>query len=122
VYFTRRNGVSRQFVFKLHNALRITMKFPEAYDFVRAIWVSPSVMKINAQVFAALLGIQTVQGAIFHKQGNFLRCGFTHILRNTAPDFATSHNYDDVDDVRLHTDRSRKFLRDSEFRPVPDAQ
>jgi hypothetical protein len=119
MYFTRRNGLSRQFLFKLHNALRITLKFPQAYVFVGAIWVSPAVIKINAQAFAAFLGVKTVQGALFHKQGNFSRHGFTPVLRHGSADVITAADCEDVDDynVRLYTDMSRKFLRDVEFRP-----
>jgi hypothetical protein len=119
MYFTRRNGLSRQFVFKLHNALRITMKFPQAYEFVGAIWVSPAVIKVNAPAFAALLGVKTVQGALFHKQGSFSRHGFTPVLRHGSADLTTASDCDDVDDynVRLYTDRSRKFLRDVNFPP-----
>jgi hypothetical protein len=119
MYFTRRNGFSRQFEFKLHNALRVTMKYPKAYEYVGAIWISPSVTKVNACAFANLLGIQTVQGALFHKQGNFSRHGFTHLLRQSSPEFASSPDCDDVDDynVRLYTDRSQRFLRDRTLEP-----
>jgi hypothetical protein len=119
MYFTRRSGVGRQFDFKLFNALCITAKYPSAYEFVGAVWISPNVMKIHAQPFANLLGIHTVQGGLFHKQGNFSRYGFSHIFRHVAPDFALSPDCDDVDDynVRLYTDKSNRFFREREFAP-----
>lgn len=114
MYFTRRNGAARQFDYKLYNALCITNKFPEAYEHVGAIWVSPTVMKINSQAFAKLLGIHAVQGGLFHKQGNFPRHGFQNIPGAThqIPECA------DVDDynVRLFTDRMHRFTKGGEFR------
>jgi hypothetical protein len=120
MYFTRRNGVCRQFDYKLYNALCITMKFPNAYEFVGAIWISASIMKIHAQAFANLLGVHTVQGALFHKQGNFARHGFTHVFRQSAPHLSDCDNVDDYN-VRLYIDRSQRFLRGREFQPIPDS-
>jgi hypothetical protein len=122
MYFTRRNGIGRQFDYKLHNALRITMHFPDGYEFVGAVWISGTVMKIHAAAFANLLGIQTVQGGLFHKQGNFSRYGFAHVFKHSSPDLADAPACDDVDDytVRLYTDQSRRFLRDKEFQPLVD--
>ena len=114
MYFTRRNGAARQFDFKLYNALCITNRYPEAYDHVGAIWVTPTVMKIKAPAFAHLLGIHAVQGGLFHKQGNFSRHGFQNIpgAVHRIPECA------DVDDynVRLFTDRLNRFVRGGEFR------
>lgn len=114
MYFTRRNGAARQFDFKLYNALCITSKYPEAYEHVGAIWITQTVMKINSQAFANLLGIHAVQGGLFHKQGNFSRHGFQNIP-------GSSHcipECEDVDDynVRLFTDRLNRFVRGGEFR------
>jgi hypothetical protein len=113
MYFTRRSGVGRQFDFKLYNALCITSKFPDA------VWISPNVTKIHAQPFAKMLGIHTVQGGLFHKQGNFSRYGFSHIFKHVTPEFALSPSCEDVDDynVRLYTDKSNRFFREREFAP-----
>jgi hypothetical protein len=79
-------------------------------------------MKIHAAAFANLLGIQTVQGGFFHKLGNFSRYGFAHIFKHSSPDLADGPACEDVNDynVRLYTDKSRKFLRDKEFQPLVD--
>jgi hypothetical protein len=120
MYFTRRNGIARQFEYKLYNALCITLAFPESYEFVGAIWISDTVMKINAHSFANLLGIQTVQGGLFHKQGNFSRHGFHHIFKSGSPDLAKLPECAEVDDynIRLYTDELNRFVRGTELRLV----
>ncbi|OHT06831.1 hypothetical protein TRFO_25078 [Tritrichomonas foetus] len=118
LYFTRRNGAARQFDFKLYNALCITSKFPEAYNYVGAIWVTQNVMKIHSQIFANLLGIHSIQGGLFHKQGNFSRHGFIHVYKQSTMNLQKSPLCDDVDDynVRLYTDRRNRFCRGCMFR------
>jgi hypothetical protein len=118
MYFTRRNGIARQFEYKLYNALSITAAFPDSYEFVGAIWVSDRVMKIHAAAFANLLGIHTVQGGLFHKQGNFSRHGFDHIFKTSCLELAKMPECKEVDDyqVRLYTDRLNRFVRGGEAR------
>lgn len=113
MYFTRRNGAARQFDFKLYNALCITAKFPDSYKYVGAVWINQTVMKINSQIFANLLGIHAIQGGLFHKQGNFSRHGFTHIYKQSTINLQKCPLCDDVDDynVRLYQDRLNRFCR-----------
>jgi hypothetical protein len=113
MYFTRRNGLARQFEYKLHNALCITAAFPAAYEFVGAVWVCDRLMKISAAAFANLLGIHTVQGGLFHKQGNFSRHGFEHVFKVSSAELAKMPECAEVDDyqVRLYTDRMNRFVR-----------
>jgi hypothetical protein len=117
MYFTRRNGLARQFEFKLYNALAITSAFPESYELVGAVWVTDRVMKINARAFAGLLGIHTVQGGLFHKQGNFSRHALDHVFKMTAPEIGKLPECAEVDDyqVRLYTDRLGRFVRGTQL-------
>ena len=121
-YFMRRNGAIRQFDCKLFNALRITLKYPDAYEYVGAIWITNSIMKIDSQIFAHLLNIHAVQGGLFHKQGNFSRHGFQHILRSSSISLMKSPECSDVDDyqVRLYQDKSVNGYRDGYFRFTRD--
>lgn len=117
MYFTRRNGAGRRFDFKLYNALCITKAFPTAYALIGAAWIGPTVMKIQSQIFANLLGIHAVQGGLFHKQGNFSRHGFQQVMRNSPVALGLNVDLRDVDDysVRLFTDQHNRFSRDTEF-------
>jgi hypothetical protein len=117
MYFTRRNGLARRFEYKLYNALAITNAFPEAYEFVGAIWVTDRIMKIHARAFAGLLGIHTVQGGLFHKQGNFSRHGLDHLFKITVPEIGKMAECAEVDDyqIRLYTDAQGRFVRGMEL-------
>ena len=114
LYFSRRNGAARQFDFKLYNALCITEKYPDAYEHVGAMWINDTIMKINSNVFAELLGIHAIQGGLFHKQGNFSRHGFVHVYKQNFRDLKNTL-CSDVDDynVRLYTDNLHKLTRGS---------
>lgn len=117
LFFTRRNGIGRVFPIKLYHALLITKKFPDSYWYTGVMWVTETVMKVNAHVFANLLGIHAVQGGLFHKQGNFTRHQFTQIMIQNSPQFQAMPECADVDDfsVRLFTDPQNRFSRDTEY-------
>lgn len=117
MYFTRRNGISRRFDFKLYNALCITKAFPNAYPYVGIMWIGQNIMKVHSQTFAHLLGIHAVQGGLFHKQGNFSRHGFIQVHKQSPESLALNIDMRDVDDynVRLFTDQENRFSRDKEF-------
>jgi hypothetical protein len=116
-FFTRRNGIGRVFPIKLYHALLITKEFPDAYFYTGVIWVTNTVFKVNAALFANLLGIHSVQGGLFHKQGNFTRHKYSQIMIQSSPEFAAMPECSDVDDfyIRLFTDPQERFTRDSEY-------
>jgi len=122
IYFQKRKGMARRFDYKLYNALLITKAQPQLYGSIGAIWVSSDVMKIDSEIFANLIGISTVQGGLFHKQGNFPRHGFQHIYKNSCQELIMNPNCADVDDhiVRLFCDKLRRFTRDKEFVVLED--
>lgn len=117
IFFTRRNGIGRVFPIKLYHALLITKAFPDAYWYTGVMWITKTVMKVNAQILAALLGIHAVQGGLFHKQGNFSRHNFTQIMIQNSPDFEALPECSDVDDfsIRLFTDSQNRFTRDTPY-------
>jgi hypothetical protein len=114
LYFTRRSGDGRKFLFKLYHALLITNEHASAYSYVGAKWINGKVMKINAQSFGHLLGIAASQPGFFHSQGYFPKNGFVQVQKES--DVATSLPGDiaDVDDlnVRLFTDEHGRFVKD----------
>lgn len=81
------------------------------------MWIGPTLMKINSQTFAALLGIHAIQGGLFHKQGNFSRHGFQQIQKSSPHAMQLNLDLRDVDDynIRLFTDQFNRFSRDTEF-------
>lgn len=98
-YFSRRNGIGRRFDVKLRNALRITSKFPELYPLVGVMRLSDSIFKVDGRVFGRLLGINAINGGLFHRQGNFTRHGYARIFLNDYPELKASPITGDVDDI-----------------------
>lgn len=90
-FFTRKNNSNCRFPHKLYNALILSELRPEFVDLVGCQWVDDKTIKINREKFARLLGIKSVEGSLFHKQGNFPSHGFVEVdpqvVRSQFPDF-----------------------------------
>lgn len=110
-YFGRKNNVNRRFEHKLWNALRITSAFPNMTKLVGVVWVTDTVMKVYKHPFARLLNITAIDGALFHKQGNFTRHGFVTLNDTEAKAKVPPEHLHDVDfrDVLLLTHRTLQF-------------
>lgn len=110
-YFARKNNVNRRFEHKLWNALRITTAFPNLIKIVGVMWVSHNVIKVYKHVFARLLNINSIEGGLFHKQGNFTRHGFILITEPSARETLSPDVLMDVDfkDVVLITHKQDAF-------------
>ena len=119
LFFMKRNGYGRLFPFKLYHALLITKAFPEAYQYTGVKWVSETIIKVNGAVFASLLGIHSVSGGLFHRQGNFSRHHFEQVLKKDHPELNGSPDIMDVDDltIMLFIDQENRFTRDTEYNP-----
>lgn len=117
IFFRKRNGLGRMFPIKLYNALLITKKYPESFKYIGVKWVGKDLILVNSKTFAALLGIRSVQGGLFHKQGNFSRHNFLQVMRTSIKDSALISLCREVDDfnVRLYTDMHNRFNRDKPF-------
>ena len=63
----------------LFNALKISEAFPEYQNYVGVEWLTAKIFKVNKFQFARLLAIGTIDGSLFHKQGNFTTHGFIQV-------------------------------------------
>lgn len=95
----------------------ITKTFPDSYPFIGVVWVTDRVFKVNSTIFAYLLGIHSIQGGLFHKQGNFSRHNYQQVLKQNSHDIETNVDISDVDDflIRLFIDSENRFSRDTEY-------
>jgi hypothetical protein len=59
-----------RFLHKLVNALKITELDRSNFSLVGVAWVNDNVIKVDKVKFARFLGIKSVDGSLFHKQGN----------------------------------------------------
>ena len=107
-FFRRKNNSNCRFPHKLYDALILSELKPEFIDLVGCQWVDDTTIKINRENFARLLGIKSVEGSLFHKQGNFPSHGFIEvdpqIVRARFPDF-------DFGKDRLLTHKDGVFVR-----------
>lgn len=78
-YFHKKNNSNARFPHKLYNAICLGIAFPEYMKFIGVAWLSRSVIHVSKNRFARLLGIKTVDGSLFHRQGNFPSCGFVEL-------------------------------------------
>ena len=110
-YFSKKNNVNRRFEHKLWNALRITSVFPQMDKIVGCVWASDKIIKVYKTPFAFLLGITTIDGGLFHKQGNFTRHGFTDMSEFDARASLPIEQLTDVDFREVHL----VYTRDGTF-------
>jgi hypothetical protein len=83
-FFRKKNHTTGRFVHKLYNALKITTEDSFYFEYIGVEWVSEDIFKINKRIFARLLSIKTVDGSLFHQQGNFPSHGFVELSHAEA--------------------------------------
>jgi hypothetical protein len=102
-FFRRKNHINSRFTHKLYNALKLN-QLGEIYKDVSGVeWISPEILKVNKIGFARLLGITSIEGSLFHKQGNFSTHGFVEL---------------GLDDLReaFGEARAKELIRNSDYR------
>ena len=101
--FQRKNNINCRFIHKLYNALQFTRMFPNYTEMIGVQFITKNVLKVNKHCFARLLNIKTIDGGLFHGQGNFPSIGFKELTKDEAEVYCDGVNIDDVnfDDIRL---------------------
>jgi hypothetical protein len=112
-FFKRKNTSSSRFLHKLFNALKIADIEPRYRHFIGVEWVTETVLRVDKTNFARLLGIKTIDGSLFHRQGNFPSHGFVELTIEEArrilrPDLLRGV---DFEEVRLLRHEPRMFVR-----------
>lgn len=75
-FFRRKNHPNSRFSHKVYNALQISEKVPHLRKFIGLSWLSNTVMRVENNIFGRLIGITSIAGGLFHRQGNFTSHGF----------------------------------------------
>jgi hypothetical protein len=78
-FFQRKNNANCRFSHKLFNALTLGEFKPIYQNFTGVSWLTESILRVDKRVFARLLGIKSIDGSLFHQQGNFPSHGFFEI-------------------------------------------
>ncbi|KAH0785310.1 hypothetical protein GPJ56_010721 [Histomonas meleagridis] len=112
-FFQRKNNANSRFYHKLYNALKIVEDDPFYIDFIGIEWVNEKVLKVDKFVFARLLGIKTIDGSLFHQQGNFPSHGFVELGSQEASEYVDKSELNgvDFDKVRLLVHQSGIFIK-----------
>ena len=88
-YFKQKRCKYGTFIFKLYNILVITSKIPALEFAMGARWVGPRVIEVSRKGVLNVFNIQekNVDGALFHKQGNFQTHNFIEISMNNYKEY-----------------------------------
>lgn len=96
-HFRKRNSSNSKFPIKLYNALRITEQCPDFFPHIGVKWVTDDVIWVNRETFACLIGVKTVEGGLFHQQGNFPSHGFVELSFEESQMLAHTLNLGRID-------------------------
>lgn len=111
-FFQRKNNANSRFYHKLYNALKI-VDDPFYIEYVGIEWVNDKVLKVDKNIFARLLGIKTIDGSLFHQQGNFPSHGFVELGSQDSLRYVTKEDLEgvDYDKIRLLIHQSGVFTK-----------
>lgn len=114
-FFQRKNNTNCRFLHKLYNALKISQISSTYSELTGVQWITPNVIKVSKGQFARLLGIKSIDGSLFHQQGNFPAHGFIELNREQAKTFCPMADIStvDFDEVRLLIHQSGLFVSSS---------
>jgi hypothetical protein len=104
-FFQRRNSKHCTFPFKLVNALALVESAPKLFPVIGIKWFTDTVLLVEGQSFARLLGVRTIDGSLFHQQGNFPTHGFIEISFPEAQQLADERGLEKIDSSNM------RFLR-----------
>jgi hypothetical protein len=112
-HFRKKCSLTTRFFHKLFNALKIVESDSFYSVFLGIEWASHSILKVDKKSFARLLGIKTIDGSLFHCQGNFPSHGFREIGVWEAKGKVSEENLlnVDFDCVRLLVHATGLFVR-----------
>ena len=108
-YFTKRSSKKLRFEHKLWNALLLTKTYPFLYHVVGVIWETNSIIKVDVNTFAKLLGISKATSALCSPQGSFPSHGFSELTRSELE----RYNIRSTENERFYEHESGNFKSDS---------
>lgn len=109
-HFKRRSSKKMPFHLKLFNALQLTTDNPNLVPLLGVKWITDRVFKLYREPFAKIIGVSSVNGSLFNKQGSFPTHGFILVSR-FEHQLQVNEDLSDVDDetIRLYRHNSENF-------------
>lgn len=96
-FFRKRNMANSKFPHKLYNALKISEIYPDFINHVGIQWVTNEIFRVDRAAFANLLGVKSIEGSLFHQQGNFPSHGFIELDYPESDQLSIDSNFGHVD-------------------------
>ena len=123
-FFRKKNNPRCRFHYKLYNALKMSSVFPYIAQVVGVEWISDYILLVYKNRFAKLLGISTIEGCLFHKQGNFSAYGFVSPDPKEVITVLGEEKYYNFDYVneKLLVHKDRKFHRNCFEKDIEDCK
>jgi hypothetical protein len=112
-FFQRKNHASCRFSYKLFNSLRLS-EITERFAVLCGVkWLNNIIVRVDKRAFARLLGIKSIDGSLFHQQGNFTSHGFIEVSAEDVPRICPDVDLTgvDYDAVRLLYHSDGTFVR-----------
>ncbi|KAH0786618.1 hypothetical protein GPJ56_009472 [Histomonas meleagridis] len=111
-FFQKKSNANSKFSHKLFNALKLSELSPVFSKFAGVTWLTPYILRVDKIIFASLLGIKSIDGSLFHQQGNFPSHGFFEIgagdvIKYCPPDIDLTGV--DFENVRLLVHSEHRF-------------
>jgi len=111
-FFQRKNNSNSRFSHKLFNALKLS----DDNRFTKIIgikWITNEIIQVDKLAFARLLGIKSVDGSLFHQQGNFPSHGFIEVSYQDAKKSCPNLDLKSIDfeNIRLLTHSNKIFVK-----------
>ena len=108
-YFPKRSSKKLRFEHKLWNALLLTKDLPFLYHVIGVIWETNSIIKVDVNTFAKLLGISKATSALCSPQGSFPSHGFCELTQSDLD----RYNITTTENERFYEHESGNFRSDS---------
>jgi hypothetical protein len=123
-FFQRKNNANCRFPHKLYNALTLVDRNPIMQGIIGVEWVTDQIFKVDKLIFGRLLGINAIDGGLFHRQGNFPSHGFVELNPAEVSALKSTCNVADVDGdrIRLMYHKGGDFGRHSTEDAVTDCK
>lgn len=101
-FFHRKNNSNCRFSHKLFNALKIVEKNPNLFYLFGVKWITNNVFKVDKFIFGRLLGVTSIDGSLFHQQGNFRSHSFVELKKEEINQLRkVTDDLSDVDFIRV---------------------
>ena len=112
-FFQRKNNANCRFPHKLYNALAVVDQDPSLFSLFGVRWITEQIFKVDKLIFGRLLGITSIDGGLFHRQGNFPSHRFAELTVAEVDQLKTQYDLSDVDmdRVRLMYHKDGMFHR-----------